>query len=160
MVDEADVGVLDVLAGNLPGNDRRGTKRNIDTMPGSPRPSKRKVGPIPRDFVLKRPMSPQQSPSHSIQSSDDSLSEDDNFECEQDNLVINEDPMDIPELIISNGGKYFIPFDGLKSDKTNHNPLTTAHAFSMVPNKSNQWIYFKHDLSCNPLCTIKSIKGH
>ncbi|KAG1670554.1 Integrator complex subunit 6-A [Nymphon striatum] len=105
MVDEADVGVLDILAANSPGNDRRAQKRTIDAMPGSPRPSKRKIGPIPRDFVLKRPMSPQQSPVYECQYPKDSISEDDQYDCKENSLVINEDPIDIPELIISNGDR-------------------------------------------------------
>lgn len=55
MVDEADI---DLVGGGGSGGGR-GHKRVLGD-PGSPRPNKRKPGPIPRDYVLNR--SPSSSP--------------------------------------------------------------------------------------------------
>lgn len=105
MVDEADLGVMDIMAGNSPGLERRGNKRNMDTPNGSPRLSKRKVGPLPRDFVLRRPNTPPVSPKHGDQDAEESNNERiDALESNSDDLFIDENPLEIPELLISNGG--------------------------------------------------------
>uniref|UniRef100_T1J717 VWFA domain-containing protein n=1 Tax=Strigamia maritima TaxID=126957 RepID=T1J717_STRMM len=56
MVDEADI---DLVSGGS-GPHGRGTKRPppIDSPPGSPRPGKRKPGPLPRDIPIRRPQTP------------------------------------------------------------------------------------------------------
>lgn len=48
MIDEADEA--------MPGQQVR--KRHTDSPPGSPRPGKRKPGPLPKDFPVWRPGSP------------------------------------------------------------------------------------------------------
>lgn len=58
MVDEADI---DLVGGSSPS---RGQKRiSVESPPGSPRPHKRKPGPLPPDLPIRRPVTPPVIPS-------------------------------------------------------------------------------------------------
>ncbi|XP_071441466.1 integrator complex subunit 6 isoform X2 [Hetaerina americana] len=52
MVDEADI---DLVGGGSGVGGGRGVKRSADSPAGSPRPNKRKPGPIPKHIVVRRP---------------------------------------------------------------------------------------------------------
>lgn len=54
MVDEADID----LVGGGTGSHGKGSKRSAESLPSSPRPNKRKPGPIPKDVLVKRPTTP------------------------------------------------------------------------------------------------------
>lgn len=72
MVDEADI---DLVGTGTPGRGGAASKRSWSTssgvdIPGSPRPHKRKPGPIPKEVTVKRPVAtPSSSPAVSPASS-------------------------------------------------------------------------------------------